>query len=147
MTDSNQGTLQGMRKKGLRVTRLRKQLIEFILSQAGHWTIQSLSSKAKKTVPGVGIATVYRTVNLLVEEGALTRTVTGQGSARYEVTPEKHHDHLTCLECGEIFEFADPKIEELQEKIAKKMGFSLVDHQMELFGECKNKRCRHRRKK
>lgn len=147
MNDLKKETLQKIRKKGMRLTRLRKQLIEYILSQAGHWTIQDLSARTKRAVPGVGVATVYRTVNLLVDEGALTRTLTAQGSARYEVCPEEHHDHLTCLDCGEIFEFAEPKIEELQEKTAKKLGFSLLDHRMELFGECLNKRCKHRRKK
>lgn len=147
MSDVKKDTIQKIRKKGMRMTSLRKQLVDFILSQAGHWTIQDLTNKTKKSVPGVGVATVYRTVNLLVEEGALTRTVVGTGAARYEVAPETHHDHLTCLQCGEIFEFHDPKIEELQEKIAKKLGFTLVDHQMELFGECRDKNCKNRKKR
>jgi Fur family ferric uptake transcriptional regulator len=146
MTDVKKEALQNIRKKGMRLTSLRKQLVNFILSQAGHWTIQDLTQKTKKAVPGVGVATVYRTVNLLVEEGALTKTLTSQGSARYETRPDEHHDHLTCLQCGEIFEFTDPKIEELQEKIAKRLGFVLIDHRMELFGECKDGRCKTRKK-
>lgn len=136
MHSESKKALDKLKSRGFRLTKLRKQLIDFILQRQGHWTIQELAEEAKKSLPSVGIATVYRTVNLLVEEGALTRTLLETGIARFEVTPQEHHDHLTCLKCGRIVEFENEQIEDLQKKIAKKLGFHLKDHLMELYGEC-----------
>ncbi len=130
-------TLEGLKSKGLRLTKVRKELIEYILGIKDHWTIQELGERVSKELPRIGIATVYRTVNLLVEEGSLTRTITDSGIARFEVTPKSHHDHLSCVGCGKIVEFENDQIERLQEKIAQENGFKLTDHRMELFGECK----------
>jgi len=131
-------TLQGLKSKGRRLTKVRRELIEYILSIKDHWTIQDLGDRVAKEHPSIGIATVYRTVNLLVEEGSITRTVTDSGVARFEVTPKSHHDHLSCVRCGKIVEFENDQIEKLQEKIARENGFKLTDHRMELFGECKD---------
>lgn len=130
-----------LRDRGMRITSQRRKLIDFILSQDDHWTIQELAEKLKKRMPKLGIATIYRTVNLLVEEGSLSRTQVGTDAARYEITPEVHHDHLTCVSCDKILEFENEEIERLQEKISKKLGFKLVDHTMELYGECQRKNC------
>jgi len=130
-------TLEGLKSKGLRLTKVRKDLIEYILKTKDHWTIQDLGDRVSKELPRIGIATVYRTVNLLVEEGSITRTITDSGIARFEVTPKSHHDHLSCLSCGKIVEFENEQIERLQEQIAHENGFKLTDHRMELFGECR----------
>ncbi|PIR22565.1 MAG: transcriptional repressor [Deltaproteobacteria bacterium CG11_big_fil_rev_8_21_14_0_20_45_16] len=137
--------LNELRSRGMRITKAREDLIHFILKTSGHWHIQDLAIKAKKHLPNIGIATVYRTVNLLVEAGFVTKSEVGHGPARFEVTAAEHHDHLTCLDCGNIFEFENDQIESLQEKTAKKLGFKLQDHKMELYGHClKPETCSHR---
>ncbi len=103
-----------------------------------------MAEAVSKDLPGVGIATVYRTVNILVEEGLITKSLVDRSSARFEVTPNEHHDHLSCVICGKIVEFENDQIERLQEKIAEQHGFSLTNHRMELFGECKE--CRKSRR-
>lgn len=147
MSLSTKDTVSKLKDRGLRITKLRHQLIDFIVQKQGHWTIQSLAEEAKSQLPGVGIATIYRTVNLLVEEGAVTKTLLESGMARFEVTPQEHHDHLTCLRCGKIVEFENDQIEDLQKKIAKKLGFQLTDHRMELYGECLDEAACQRRAK
>lgn len=97
--------------------------------------------RVKLALPRVGVATVYRTVKLLVEEGRLTRTMTESGLARFEVTTRDHHDHLSCVVCGKIVEFENSQIERLQEKIAREFGMRLTHHRMELFGECMDPKC------
>lgn len=128
--------IEKLKKDGMRITQSREALIEFILKQKGHWNIQSVSEKVQRKHPKIGIATIYRTINLLVDEGFLNKTEMGAGPARFEVTSADHHDHLTCLDCGLIVEFENNKIEELQRKVAKELGFELVDHTMELYGKC-----------
>jgi Fur family transcriptional regulator, ferric uptake regulator len=136
--------LAALKSRGMRITKVRKQLVEYILNQHEHWSVQDLAEAAQRDLPGVGIATIYRTVNLLVAEGSLTRTIVDRGLARFEVTPSEHHDHLSCVLCGKIVEFENAQIEKLQEKIAEELGFKLTDHRMELFGECKD--CRKARR-
>ncbi|MBU2016995.1 MAG: transcriptional repressor, partial [Alphaproteobacteria bacterium] len=82
----------------------------------------------------ISIATVYRTVRLFEEAGILERHDFGDGRARYEAAPESHHDHLIDVETGNVIEFVDPELEQLQKQIAEKLGFRLVDHRMELYG-------------
>ena len=100
----------------------------------------SLVSSARTTLvasaidPGISIATVYRTVRLFEEAGILDRHDFGDGRARYEPSPEAHHDHLIDVETGKVIEFVDPELELLQKAIAERLGFRLVDHRMELYG-------------
>ena len=84
--------------------------------------------------PGISIATVYRTVRLFEEAGILERHDFGDGRARYEAAAETHHDHLIDVETGNVIEFVDEELEQLQRRIAEKLGFRLVDHRMELYG-------------
>ena len=77
---------------------------------------------------------MYRTVRLFEEAGILERHDFGDGRARYEAAPESHHDHLIDVETGNVIEFVDPELEQLQKQIAEKLGFRLVDHRMELYG-------------
>ncbi|MDB5037843.1 MAG: transcriptional regulator [Bacteriovoracaceae bacterium] len=139
--------LSRLKSGGYRLTKIRKSLVQFILNKKGHWTIQDLVNDAKHLIPKLGVATLYRTVSLLHKENLLTETRLGGASARYEVSTQEHHDHLTCVSCGEIFEFENDRIEELQRQIAKKLGFKLIDHRMELFGECQRKPCKFKSKR
>lgn len=134
-----------LKASGLRLTKVRKELIQHILNRKGHWTIQQISADAMKSVKGVGIATIYRTVALLQKQGVLTETHLGPQGSRYEVRPDQHHDHLTCLQCGKIFEFENEEIEALQEIVARRLGFKLRDHRMELFGDCHRPDCKKKK--
>lgn len=137
--------IKRLRDQGFRLTQVRQNLVEYILSYEGHWTIQEMIELVKKKWPSIGQATLYRTVSLLHQQGLLLETRLGSNAARYEVLSNEHHDHLTCQECGEIFEFENKKIEELQEQIARELGFKLSDHRMELFGKCLRRACTYKK--
>ena len=99
-----------------------------------HPNVDELYHRVSKIDPKISIATVYRTVKLFEESGILTKHEFKGGKARYEELNEGHHDHLIDVKSGEIIEFVDEEIEKLQEKIADKYGYSLVDHKLELYG-------------
>jgi len=124
--------------KGMRMTEQRR-VIARILSQASdHPDVEELHRRSHAVDPRISIATVYRTVRLFEEAGILSRLDFGDGRARYEETPEAHHDHLIDMRSGRIIEFNDPEIEALQERIAARLGYRLVDHRMELYGVALN---------
>ena len=121
-------------EKGLKLTEQRR-IIARVLSEAeDHPDVDQLYRRATAIDPRISIATVYRTVRLFEEAGILTKHDFGDGRARYEEVPSEHHDHLIDVRSGRVIEFHDPALEELQEKIAKRLGYRLVDHRLELFG-------------
>jgi Fur family ferric uptake transcriptional regulator len=126
-----------MVKKGLRSTDQRRLIIETFFRADNHVSIEELLARVRSKDPRVGYATVYRTLKLLAECGVANERRFGDGLTRYELADDAtHHDHLICLECGDITEFEEPRIEELQERIARKYGFSLRSHKHELYGVC-----------
>lgn len=145
MKNRDNHIFEELKQQGFRLTDVRRKLILYILNREGHWTIQQLAFDAPKFVKGVGVATVYRTVSLLLKLGKLSETRIGTEASRYEVQPEHHHDHLTCLDCDKIFEFENKEIESLQVRVAKNLGFKLKDHRMELFANCIQNNCKNKR--
>ncbi len=141
MSDLAEKACLQLKTQGLRLTGTRKKLVKAILDLEGHWTIQEKAPFLQKKVSGVGIATIYRTVLLLAKGKFLSETSIGRSASRYEVTSRDHHDHLSCVKCGHIFEFENPKIEKLQSEVARQLGFDLVDHRMELYGSCRRSAC------
>jgi Fur family ferric uptake transcriptional regulator len=126
-----------MDRKGLRSTDQRRLIVETFFHADNHVSIEELLAQVRAKDPRVGYATVYRTLKLLTECGVANERRFGDGLTRYELADEtSHHDHLICVECGDITEFEEPRIEELQEKIAKKYGFALRSHKHELYGLC-----------
>lgn len=121
-------------EKGLRITEQRRVIARVLSESEDHPDVEALHARASTIDPGISIATVYRTVRLFEEAGILERHDFGDGRARYEAAAETHHDHLIDVETGKVIEFVDPELEELQRKIAAKLGFRLVDHRMELYG-------------
>jgi Fur family ferric uptake transcriptional regulator len=121
-------------EKGLRITEQRRVIAQVLSDAEDHPDVEELHSRAAAIDPGISIATVYRTVRLFEEAGILERHDFGDGRARYEAAPESHHDHLIDVETGNVIEFVDPELEQLQKQIAEKLGFRLVDHRMELYG-------------
>ena len=127
-------------EKGVKLTDQRK-VIAKILSQSketygesDHPDVDELYKRVSQIDSRISIATVYRTVKLFEEAGILTKHDFKGGKARYEELNESHHDHLIDLKTGEIIEFVDEEIEKLQEKVAEKYGYKLVDHKLELYG-------------
>lgn len=121
-------------KAGLRMTDQRRVIARVLEQSADHPDADELHSRSIKVDPKISISTVYRTVNLFEELGIIERHDFRDGKSRYESVPDEHHDHLIDLKSGKIIEFNSPEIEELQEKIAAKYGFKLVDHRLELYG-------------
>lgn len=121
-------------EKGLRITEQRRVIAQVLSESEDHPDVEELHVRASAIDSGISIATVYRTVRLFEESGILERHDFGDGRARYETSPDIHHDHLIDVETGRVIEFADPEIEAMQRKIAEKLGFRLVDHRLELYG-------------
>ena len=126
--------------KGVRLTDQRK-VIARVMSDSkerygskDHPDVDELHKRVSLVDEKISIATVYRTVKLFEEAGILEKHDFKGGKARYEELSEHHHDHLIDIKSGEIIEFVDEEIEELQKKVAKKYGYDLVDHKLELYG-------------
>jgi Fur family ferric uptake transcriptional regulator len=121
-------------EKGLRITEQRRVIARVLSDAEDHPDVEILHQRSAAIDPGISIATVYRTVRLFEEAGNLERHDFGDGRARYEAAAETHHDHLINVETGEVIEFVDPELEELQRKISERLGYRLVDHRLELYG-------------
>ena len=120
--------------KNVRLTDQRKVIAEVMSNSNDHPDVDELHKRVNKVDKKISIATVYRTVKLFEESGILDKHDFKGGKARYEEAPEEHHDHLIDINSGEIIEFVDKDIEILQIKVAKKLGYKLVDHKLELYG-------------
>lgn len=120
--------------KGLRLTDQRRVIASVLEDARDHPDVDELYARASAKDPKISLATVYRTVKLFEERGILERLEFGDGRARYEPADRDHHDHLIDMETGRVIEFVDPDIEALQEKIAKRLGYELKGHRLELFG-------------
>lgn len=125
-----------IRKMNLKVTPQRLLILKTLHSNRKHITAQELFEKVQKENKDLGFATVYRFLKDLAELNAVTEVRMGGMPARYELTPKKHHDHMTCTQCGRIVEFENKSIESLQEKVAEQYGFKLTHHVLELYGIC-----------
>ena len=120
--------------RGLRMTDQRRVVARVIGESEDHPDVEELYARAAKVDPKISIATVYRTVKLFEEAGILDKLEFGDGRARYEDAERDHHDHLIDVNSGDVIEFVDPEIEELQERIAARLGYKLVGHRLELLG-------------
>jgi Fur family ferric uptake transcriptional regulator len=120
--------------KGVRLTDQRKVIAAVMSASNDHPDVDELHKRVNKIDTKISIATVYRTVKLFEESGIVEKHDFKGGKARYEESPEEHHDHLIDINSGEIIEFVDTEIEILQNKVAKKLGYKLVDHKLELYG-------------
>jgi Fur family ferric uptake transcriptional regulator len=119
-------------EKGLRITEQRRVIARVLSEAEDHPDVERVHERSAAIDPGISIATVYRTVRLFEEAGILERHDFGDGRSRYEAAPEAHHDHLVDVETGNVIEFVDPELEQLQKQIAEKLGFRLVDHRQKL---------------
>ena len=126
--------------KGVKLTEQRKIIVKVLsesketYGESDHPDVDELYNRVSKVDSKISIATVYRTVKILEEAGILIKHDFKAGKARYEQIRESHHDHLIDVKTGEIIEFVNEDIEELQKKVADKYGYKLVDHKLELYG-------------
>jgi Fur family ferric uptake transcriptional regulator len=121
-------------EKGLKMTGQRRVIAQVLGDSDDHPDVELVYKRASDIDPRISIATVYRTVRLFEEQNILERHDFGDGRARYEEATENHHDHLIDIESGEVIEFNNQEIEELQQRVAKKLGYRLMDHRLELYG-------------
>jgi Fur family transcriptional regulator, ferric uptake regulator len=130
--------LQALEKKcqesKLKMTDQRRVVARVLSESDDHPDVETLYQRSNAIDSRISIATVYRTVKLLEEAGVIERHDFGDGKARYEESPEEHHDHLIDMRSGAVIEFTNAEIERLQEMIARELGYTLVGHRLELYG-------------
>ena len=119
--------------KGMRMTEQRRIIARVLAGSADHPDVEELYRRCAEIDQHISISTVYRTVKLFEDSGIIERHDFRDGRSRYETVPEEHHDHLIDLKSGKVIEFANEEIEKLQKEIAKKLGYRLVDHRLELY--------------
>lgn len=142
------GLDQYLADKKLKQTKQRNVIVSHFLNANDHVDAEGLHSMLKSSGFNIGLATVYRTLSLLKEAGLVEQRTFADGKAVYEVhNPDEHHDHLVCLDCGEVFEFENKQIEKLQTEVAKDAGFKLASHTLDLFGHCQKVKCSNRKNK
>jgi Fur family ferric uptake transcriptional regulator len=119
--------------KGMRMTEQRRTIARVLASSEDHPDVEELYRRCIKVDDRISISTVYRTVKLFEDAGIIERHDFREGRARYEQLREAHHDHLINLRTGEVIEFTSEEIERLQGEVARKLGYKLVDHRLELY--------------
>ena len=133
--DEDRGSIEeACVQKGMRMTEQRRVVARVLSDSSDHPDVEEVYRRASEVDSNISISTVYRTVKLFEDAGILDRHDFRDGRARYEPVTETHHDHLINLRTGEVIEFRSQEIEELQAIVAKKLGFKLADHRLELYG-------------
>lgn len=129
---------QILKNNGLKFTKQREFLLRSLYNSSEHFTPENLYLRIKDKDPNlnIGVATVYRTLNLLEEAGMVTSISFGVQGKKFELATKPHHDHMICKSCGQIIEFEDATIEKRQAAIAKEYNFELTGHLMQLYGLC-----------
>lgn len=146
---------QVLRRNGLKVTSQRLAILQMLDNAADmHLTAEEIYDSVRKEEPEIGLATVYRTIQTMAERNILEKLNLGDGCVRYELSHRRgyrddgkqqhRHHHLVCLGCRQIFSFEDDLLEQLEAEIYEKNGFVVTDHDVKLFGYCKN--CRNSRR-
>lgn len=143
MTFDKEGYINLLKSKGLKITKQRLLVLEVLASCPGRYlTAEEIYEKIKADCPKIGLATVYRTIQLLLELHLIDRINLDDGFVRYEIGSiedsglKHHHHHLICRSCGMIISFQDEFLEKLEMKIAETTGFRVVDHEVKLYGYC-----------
>lgn len=133
-----------LKQNGLKVTTQRVAILEVLNSRPGeHLTAEEIYDYVKKKYPDIGIATVYRTIQVLSDLDLIDKLNLDDGYVRYEISKSRredtchHHHHLICLDCGSISSFQDDLLETLEKRIKETMGFDVADHEVKLYGHCK----------
>jgi Fur family transcriptional regulator, ferric uptake regulator len=120
-------------EKGMRMTDQRRVIAQVIEQASDHPDVEELYRRASAIDGRISLSTVYRTLSLFEEAGLVTKHDFRDGRARFEPIPDEHHDHLIDIRTGKVIEFRNEEIEAIQEIIAKRLGYKLVDHRLELY--------------
>ncbi len=132
-TDIEQSLIEQCAARGLRMTEQRRTIAQIIQNANDHPDVEELYRRASSIDPRISLSTVYRTLNLFEESGLVTKHDFKDGRARFEPIPDEHHDHLIDIRSGKVIEFRNEEIEAIQELIARRLGYRLVDHRLELY--------------
>ncbi len=128
-----------LRRKGYRLTGPRLAILDYMIREKGHPDVQDIFEGIRSECPGIGVATIYRTVDLLVKAGLMRALVFKGNQVRYELNrPDDHHHHLVCKACGEIEEFASCNFKAISKEIADITCFRIEEHTLEVYGHCSN---------
>jgi len=133
VTEQKQSIEAQCAARGMRMTEQRRTIARVLAQSADHPDVEELYQRCIKVDDRISISTVYRTVKLFEDAGIIERHDFREGRARYEQMRESHHDHLINLRTGEVLEFQSEEIERLQAEVAKKLGYKLIDHRLELY--------------
>lgn len=125
-----------IKKNGLKNSKQREEIISVLYKNRTHLSPEEIANEIKVKDKNTSISSIYRILNFLEKEKFITTLETDRSGKRYEIAAKEHHDHIICLECGDIQEFVDTAIEEQQIKIAKNSGCKLISHDMRLFVVC-----------
>jgi len=126
-----------LKSRGLKMTKARDTVLAAFLGLESHVSADAVYEAARLIDPGIGQATVFRTIKLLADSGLAREACRDEGARRYEhAYNHAHHDHLRCVQCGAVVEFVDPEIERAQEAVYQRFGFKSSGHRLELFGLC-----------
>ncbi len=131
-----------LRDRNFKITPARKEVLAVFLEHTGrHLSAEDVHDFLREKQSNIGLATVYRSLELLREVGILTRLEFGDGRSRYELSSQDsashhHHHHLVCLKCRKVFEFGDDLLEPLEADIVQKSGFKIVNHDLKFYGYC-----------
>jgi Fur family ferric uptake transcriptional regulator len=125
--------------KNLKVTKERKAVLREVFLSRGHLEVEDLAGNLRKKKKRASRATIYRTLDLLVESGIIRRVDLGHGHSHYElILDHPHHEHMICIKCGKVIEFSDQKIEKALNRLCKNKGFEQTTHRLQIFGYCRS---------
>lgn len=150
MPDNQEQFKELLKKNGLKVTTQRIAILEVLSKRPGeHLTAEEIYDVVREKYQDIGLATVYRTIQMLSELDLIDKLNLDDGYVRYEISNKHkeegghHHHHLICLDCGNIYSFQDDLLETLETRISQSLGFEVTDHEVKLYGHCKNCRIRN----
>jgi len=128
-----------LRAEGVRITRQRVAILSALANSGDHPSAEEILERSRIQDSSVSLATVYRTLSILVDRGTVLRNEFDGTGARFELANKPHHDHLIDVDTGDVIEFTSPRIEELQAEIARELGYDIVDHRLELYGKLRTR--------
>lgn len=135
-----------LRKAGLKVTLPRLKILEILEHSATrHMSAEEIYKQLLDSSEDIGLATVYRVLTQFEGAGLVSRHHFEDGMAVFEINHGTHHDHIVCMDCGQVEEFVDAEIEERQSSVARKLGFTIEEHALVLYGRCQRKDCPSRK--
>ncbi len=132
--ERQQGYERHLRSEGVRITRPRRVILSILAETDDHPHAMEIFQRASSIDSSISLSTVYRTMKLLEEKGAIHRHAFAGGPSRFEQAGAEHHDHLIDMDTGDVIEFSSERIEKLQDEIARSLGYEIVHHRLELYG-------------